>query len=152
MRRLSAACSIAALCLFVPSLSFAQVALTGVVKDPSGAVLPGVTVEASSPALIEKVRATVTDDQWPLPHRRPPPRDLHRDVYALGFNTVRREGIVLEGTFTATVSADIWVGAVEETVTVTGETPVVDVQSVQRQTMIDNDLITAIPARARTED
>ena len=96
MRKLSKACSIAALCLFVPALSFAQVALTGVVKDPSGAVLPGVTVEASSPILIEKVRATVTDASGLYRIV-----DLRPGTYAVtfklsGFNTVRREGIVLE--------------------------------------------------------
>ena len=146
MRRLSAACSIAVLCLFLPSLGFAQVALTGVVKDPSGAVLPGVTVEASSPNLIEKVRATVTDSGglYRIVDLRP---GTYTVTFKLsGFNTVRREGIVLEGAFTATVNADLRVGTVEETITVSGETPVVDVQSVRRQTVIDNELITAIPA------
>ena len=121
MRRLSAACSIAALCLFVPALSFAQVALTGVVKDPSGAVLPGVTVEASSPNLIEKVRATVTDASglYRIVDLRP---ETYTVTFKLsGFNTVRREGLMLEGTFTATVNADLRVGAVEETITVSGD-------------------------------
>jgi hypothetical protein len=146
MRSLSAACSVAALCLIVPSLGFAQVALTGIVRDPSGAVLPGVTVEATSPTLIEKARVTVTDASgvYRIVDLRP---GTYTVTFTLsGFTTVRREGIVLEGTFTATVNADMRVGGVEEAVTVSGETPVVDVQSVRRQTVIDNELITAIPA------
>src|SRR5262245_28887600 len=114
--------------LLLPGLAFAQATLTGVVKDPSGATLPGVTVEASSPALIEKVRVAVTDGtgQYRI-------EDLRPGTYALtftlqGFSVVRREGIELTGSFTATVDADLKVGQVAETVTVSGETPVVDVQ------------------------
>src|SRR5262245_32090967 len=127
MRRLSAACIVAGLCVLVPSAAFAQGVLTGVVKDASGAVLPGVTVEASSPDLIERVRTAVTDSggQYRIV-------DLRAGSYTVsftlqGFTTVRREGIAIEGTFTATVNADMRVGAVAESVTVSGETPIVDV-------------------------
>jgi hypothetical protein len=87
------------------------------VKDSSGAVLPGVTVEASSPALIEKVRSVITDGEGQFKILGPVP-----GVYAVtftlpGFNTVRHEGIELTASFTVTVNADLRVGALEETVT-----------------------------------
>jgi hypothetical protein len=130
----------------MPTLAFAQGTLTGVVRDPSGAVLPGVTVEAASPALTEKVRTAVTDGsgQYRL-------IDLTPGTYALtftlpGFNTVKREGIALGGTATLTIPVEMRVGGVEETITVTGETPVVDVQSVRRETVLSSDTIAAIPA------
>src|SRR5689334_18295042 len=105
-------------CLFVlavclaPAVAFAQASITGVVRDTSGAVLPGVTVEAASPALIEKVRSVVTDGggQFRIV-------DLRPGTYAIsfslpGFATVRREGIELAGTFNATVNGELRVGAV----------------------------------------
>ena len=132
--------------VFLPSAAFAQASITGVVKDSSGAVLPGVTVEASSPDLIEKVRTAVTDEGG-----RYRIVDLRAGTYAVnfsltGFSAVRREGIVLTGSFTATVDADLRVGALEETITVTGESPIVDVQSVRRQTVIDDEIISSIPS------
>ena len=136
---------IALLVLIFPSAVFAQASITGVVKDSSGAILPGVTVEASSPDLIEKVRTAVTDTDG-----RYRIVDLRTGTYTVtfaltGFSTVRREGIQLTGAFTATVDADLRVGALEETITVTGESPIVDVQSVRRQTVIDDEIISAIP-------
>ena len=135
-----------ALCLLgVAATAHAQASLTGVVRDSSGAVLPGVTVEAASPVLIEKVRTAVTDGtgQYRI-------IDLQPGAYAVtftltGFNTVRREGIELTGSLTATVNGDLRVGALEETVTVVGETPIVDLQSAQRETVLTNDVIKAIP-------
>ena len=132
--------------VMLPSLAFAQGTLTGTVKDQSGSVLPGVTVEASSPALIEKVRTGVSDGAGVYRIT-----GLNPGIYALtftlpGFNAVRREGIELGGTATLTISADMRVGALEETITVTGETPVVDVQSVQRQAVLSSEIIAAIPA------
>jgi hypothetical protein len=127
----------------------AQASITGVVRDSSGAVLPGVTVEATSAALIERARSVVTDGngQYRIV-------DLPRGTYAVtfqltGFTTVRREGIELSGAFTAPVSVEMRVGALEETVTVTGESPIVDVQSSRRQQVVDRDTVTSIPtARA----
>jgi len=129
----------------MPSAAFAQASITGVVKDASGAVLPGVTVEASSPALIEKARSVVTDGSGQYRIVTLPP-----GVYAVtftlsGFSTVRREGIELRGTFTAAVDADLRVGAVTETVTVTGETPLVDVQSATQQRVLGSEVVDAIP-------
>ncbi|PYR30023.1 MAG: hypothetical protein DMF92_09935 [Acidobacteria bacterium] len=125
----------------VPSALYAQASITGVVKDPSGAVLPGVTVEAASPALIEKVRSVVSDGtgQYRILDLRP---GSYTVTFTLtGFSTVKREGIELTGSFTATVNADMRVGAVEETVTVTGETPI----STTREQSITHDVIDTIP-------
>src|SRR5690348_6703863 len=113
----------------VPAAAYAQASITGVVRDTSGAVLPGVTVDASSPALIEGAKAVVTDGsgQYRIVDLRP---GLYEVSFTLpGFAVVRREGLQLTGSFVATVNADLRVGSLEETVTVTGESPVVDVQS-----------------------
>ena len=131
----------------VPSLAWAQGAsITGVVRDASGAVLPGVTVEATSPALIEKVRSVVTDGtgQYRL-------ADLRPGVYSVtatlsGFSASRRDGIELTGSMTATIPLELRVGALNETITVTGATPIVDVQSVRRQVSVDNEVISQIPS------
>ena len=135
--------------LLLPATVFAQATVTGTVHDASGAVLPGVTVEASSPALIEKTKAAVTDGtgQYRI-------IDLRPGTYAVtftltGFSTVKREGIELTGSFVATINADMKVGALAETITVTGETPVVDVQSAKRQVVLNNDVIQALPGHAR---
>src|SRR5213594_4733547 len=88
------------LALLIPSAAFAQASITGVVKDPSGAVLPGVTVEASSPALIEKARSVVTDGSGQYRIVTLPPGVYSVTFTLAGFSTVRREGIELRGTFT----------------------------------------------------
>ena len=130
----------------LPASVYAQASITGVVKDTSGAVLPGVTVEASSPDLIEKVRTAVSDGngQYRIV-------DLRAGVYAVtftltGFSTVKREDIELTGAFTATVNADLKVGTVAETITVSGATPIVDVQSARRQATVSGDVIATIPS------
>jgi hypothetical protein len=130
----------------VPAVAFAQASIAGVVRDGSGAVLPGVTVEASSPALIEKVRSVITDGtgQYRIVDLRP---GVYTVTFTLaGFTTIKREGIALEGTFVAGVNADLRVGAVEETITVTGESPIVDTQSSQTVRTLDNELIAGIPS------
>src|SRR5205814_3240853 len=107
----------------------AQSAFAGLVKDTTGAVLPGVTVEASSPALIEQSRSVVTDEhgQYKIVDLRP---GTYTVTFSLpGFNMVKRDGIELPANFTAPVNADMRVGALEETVNVTAESPVVDVQN-----------------------
>jgi hypothetical protein len=146
MSRLRLSAMVFACLALVPSVASAQASLTGTVRDASGAVLPGVTVEISSPALIEKVRANVTDGagQYRFENLRPGPYLM---TFMLpGFATVRREGIELTGTATATANVEMRVGAVEETVTVTGEAPVVDVQNTTRQTVLDQEILDAIPA------
>ena len=132
--------------LFVPALAQAQASIAGVVRDTSGAVLPGVTVEASSPALIEKARAVTTDDtgHYNIVDLRPGTYSL---TFTLtGFRVVKREGIELTGTFAATVNAELTLGSVEETVTVTGEAPTVDVQNTRRSNVISAEVIAALPA------
>ena len=135
--------------LLLPAVAAAQAAITGVVKDTSGGVLPGVTVEAASPVLIEKVRSVVTDatGQYRIVNLLP---GTYSVTFSLpGFSTVKREGIELTGTFVATVNGDLKVGALEETITVTGETPVVDVQSAKVQQTVSKEILAAIPS-ART--
>jgi hypothetical protein len=119
--------------------------IAGVVKDATGAVLPGVTVEAASPALIEKVRTVATDEQgnYKILDLRP---GTYTVTFSLvGFSTVKREGIELSGAFDATINVDMKVGGVSETITVSGETPIVDVQSVRRQQTLTNETLTSIP-------
>ena len=109
-----------------------QASITGVVRDTSGAVLPGVTVEASSEALIEGVRSASPTGPAGTGSKSLRPGDYVVIFTLAGFATVRREGIELTGTFVATVN-EMRVGAVEETITVTGEAPIVDVQSGRRR-------------------
>src|SRR5262245_22544615 len=145
MRGLVRFVAVAACVLLLPSLAFAQAGIAGNVKDTSGAVLPGVTVEAASPALIEKTRSVITDGNgnYKIENLRP---GTYSVTFTLpGFNTVKRDGIELTGSFVANVNADLKVGALEETITVTGETPLVDIQSTARQQVLSKDVIEAIP-------
>src|SRR4029077_1655475 len=136
MRGASKAALILAAAVLLPSLASAQGTLTGTVRDESGAVLPGVTVEASSPALIEKVRAAVTDGSGQYRITALNPGTYSLTFRLPGFNLVKREGIELSGTATLTIPIDMHVGAIEETVSVSGETPVVDLQSTRRETVL----------------
>ncbi|MBI3399900.1 MAG: TonB-dependent receptor [Acidobacteria bacterium] len=133
-------------CLAVaPVAARAQSAIAGVVKDATGAVMPGVTVEASSPVLIEKVRSVVSDGQGQYKII-----DLRPGVYTVtftltGFNTVKRDGIELPSNFTSVVNAELKVGAIEETVMVSGQSPVVDVQNAVQQTVLTRQVLDAVP-------
>src|SRR6266699_1861305 len=132
MRRLNVLLLVVLIGVMIPAAAWAQASITGAVKDTSGSVLPGVTVEASSPALIEKTRSVVTDGtgQYRIENLRP---GTYTVTFTLpGFSTVKREGIELTGAFVATVNADLRVGSIAETITVSGETPIVDVQSTTR--------------------
>ena len=123
----------------------AQSAIAGVVKDDSGGVLPGVTVEASSPALIQGTRTASTDGsgQYKIIDLRP---GVYTVSFSLtGFGTVRREGIQLPASFTATVNVDLKVGALEETLNVTGQSPVVDTQSSVSQSVMNRAVLDTIP-------
>jgi len=131
--------------ILAPSVVYAQASIAGVVKDASGAVLPGVTVEASSPALIEKVRSVTTDGsgQYRIVDLRP---GTYTVSFTLtGFTVVKREGVELTGSFNAVINADLKVGGLQETITVTGESPIVDTQSIRRQTTLDHELLTSAP-------
>ena len=130
----------------LPSIASAQGSIAGVVTDSSGGVLPGVTVEVASPALIERVRSAVTDGTGQYQVVNLPPGGYTITFTLAGFNTLKREGIELTGNFTATVNGNLRVGALEETVTVTGEAPTVDVQNTARQRIVDRDVIENIPA------
>ena len=139
------------LLVLAPAAAFAQASITGVVRDASGAVLPGVTVEAASPALIEKIRTVVTgiDGQYRIVDLRP---GAYTVTFTLtGFSTVRREGLELSGSLTATIDADMRVGGVEETITVTGETPLVDVVIAPAADVRESSKRSLIEAGARKE-
>jgi hypothetical protein len=145
MRGFGRAFVVLALALAAPAAAYAQAAITGTAKDSSGAVLPGVTVEAASDVLIEKARTAITDGNG-----RFQLVDLRPGAYVVsfslpGFNTVRRDGITLSGSATVAVDAEMRVGAVEETVTVTGEAPIIDTRSTTRQQVLSADLIDALP-------
>src|SRR6185295_376962 len=115
------------------------------VRDSSGAVLPGVTVEASSPVLIEKSRSAVSDDTGRYRIVGLTPGTYTLSFALQGFNTVKREEIVLTGSLTATINVDMRIGSLEETVTVKGESPIVDVQSAKQQRVIGSEIASAIP-------
>jgi hypothetical protein len=138
--------------MLLPATAWAQADsgnIAGVVRDTSGAVMPGVTVEAASPALIEKVRSVITDSQglYRIVDLRP---GTYTVTFALpGFSTVKREGISLTTGFTANVNAELKVGALEETVTVTGESPIVDTQNVEQQQRLSRETLDAIPTSRR---
>ncbi len=138
--------TLVAVAVMVPAMASAQGAIAGTVRDASAAVLPGVTVEAASPALIEKVRSVVTDGSGQYQIVNLPPGAYSVTFSLAGFNTFKREGVELTGNFTATVNADLRVGALEETITVTGEAPTVDVQNTARQGIVGREIIENIPA------
>src|SRR5213592_336823 len=138
-------------CVLLSSAASAQQAsgIAGVVRDTSGGVLPGVTVEAASPALIEKVRSVVTDGEG-----RYNIVDLRPGTYSVtftlpSFSTFKREGIDLPSGFTATVNGEMKIGALEETVTVTGAAPLVDTQNVRKQTLVSSDLLNLLPSSVK---
>ena len=143
--------AVAAMCaLMSPIGAFAQsatsAAIAGVVKDTTGAVLPGVTVEAASPALIEKVRSVVTDasGNYKIVDLRP---GSYSVTFSLpGFGTFKRDGLELTTGVTSNISAEMKVGSLEETVTVTGASPVVDIQNVRTQTVLSQTTLDAIPS------
>ena len=130
---------------FVPAVASAQSAFSGTVKDTSGGVLPGVTVEASSPALIEKVRVGVTDSAGQFSITALPPGRYTVTFSLPGFATVRREGIDLVTGFTGNVDAELPVGSLEESITVTGASPVVDVQNTARERVMSKEMIDVLP-------
>jgi hypothetical protein len=121
----------AAIVMTVPALVSAQ-SIAGVVRDSSGAVLPGVTVEATSPALIEKLRTAVSDGTglYRIENLTP---SVYKITYTLpGFVTFERNGVEVTSGVTVTLNVDMRLGGVQETITVSGETPVVDVQNSTR--------------------
>jgi len=146
MRLLRTSALVSATFLFLlPASVFAQSAITGIVRDASGAVLPGVTVEATSDVLIEGARSVVTDGQGVYRIV-----DLRPGAYAVtftltGFNGFKRDGLILPAEFTATVNAELTVGTVEETITVTSASPVVDTTTTVHTQVLDREAIDSIP-------
>jgi hypothetical protein len=141
--------------LVLPAAAAAQGALergtlTGTVRDASGAVLPGVTVEAASPTLIEKVRTAVTDGAGVYRIVNLDPGTYSLTFTLQGFNQVKRENIEVSGSATLTVPIEMRVGDLTETIIVTGESPVVDVQSTRREAVVDGDVISVLPGTRST--
>ena len=131
--------------LLLPSLATAQSQFVGRVSDATGAVLPGVTVDAASPALIEKMKSAVTDGEG-----RFNIVDLRPGEYTLtfrleGFSTVLREKVTLPADFSMTINAEMRLGALEETITVSGAAPIVDVTQSQRAQVMDREVIDSLP-------
>jgi len=143
------------LAMGLPGTAWAQgdrASISGLVSDASGAVLPGVAVEATSPVLIEQSRSAVTDGSG-----RYTIVDLRPGTYTVnfslpGFRSFRREGIILEGAFAAQVNATLAVGALAETVTVSGSSPVVDIQNTRSQVVINQNILQALPVMRSTQD
>ncbi len=146
MRRLWLQTFLALSCVVAPAIAAAQTSsIAGVARDASGAVLPGVTVEVSSPALIEKVRTAVTNDEgrYSIISLRP---GIYTVTFMLpGFGVVKSEGIELTSDFTANVNAEMKVGTLEETITVTGESPIVDTQAITQRHVMTRDVLDALP-------
>jgi len=132
--------------LLLPSFVFAQATIAGVIRDASAAVLPGVSVEAASPVLIEKARTVVSDGTGQYRITDLPPGSYVLTFTLTGFTTVRREGLVVSGSGVVTANADLRVGAVAETVTVSAASPVVDTQSVRREVVLNNETLSTLPA------
>jgi hypothetical protein len=129
----------------LPATTHAQSSITGVVTDSSAGALPGVAVEAASPVLLEKVRSAVTDGAGVYRLENLPPGTYTITYTLQGFTTTRREGLQLAGNFTATVNTEMRIGALEESIVVTGESPVVDTQSTAKATVVDRELLDLLP-------
>lgn len=119
--------------------------IAGVVRDTSGAVLPGVTVEAASPALIEKTRTVVTDSEGQYKIVDVPGGTYTVTFSLTGFSTIKREGVELTANFTANIVAEMRVGQLEETITVSGQAPVVDVQTTAQHKVVSGELLYSLP-------
>ena len=129
----------------LPAIAAAQSQFTGRATDTTGAVLPGVTVEAASPVLIERTRTAVTDDQgrYTIVDLRPGPFTV--TFHLTGFVPIIRNAINLPADFTMTINAEMRVGGIEETLTVTGDAPVVDVTQAQRSQVLSREDLDALP-------
>jgi Carboxypeptidase regulatory-like domain len=145
IRRATTAIYAVLLVAILPAVAHAQSAIVGVAKDTSGAVLPGVTVAASSDVLIEKTREVITDSQGAYKIV-----DLRPGTYVVtftltGFQTFRRENVELPAEFTSTINADLKVGAIEESVTVSAQSPIVDVTTAVHTQVLSREAIDSIP-------
>jgi hypothetical protein len=155
MRRIERACrAMLIAAALLPSPAFAQIGasgIAGVVTDTSGAVMPGVTVEATSPVLIEKVRTVVTDDRGEYKVINLVPGTYAVTFTLAGFHTVKREGVELTANFTAGLNAELQVGSVTETITVSGASPIVDVQNAPNNLIVTGEVLTSMPLAKTTQ-
>src|SRR5215468_5980948 len=145
--RITSAIAVSLIATVLSGTASAQQAsgIAGTARDPSGGVLPGVSVEAASPALIERVRVAITDGEGRYNIVNLPPGTYTVTFTLQGFSIYRREGIVLTAGFTAAVNADLQVSTIAETITVSGETPLVDTQNVRRQTVLTSETLDILP-------
>jgi carboxypeptidase family protein len=149
-RALGIGAVVATLLLVTGTVHAQDAGISGVVKDATGAVLPGVTVTVTSPVLIEQQRTTITDAEgrYAFTLLRP---GVYRVTFALqGFTSVVREGVNLSAGFTANVEGELRVGGLAESITVSGASPVVDVQNVRRQQVVTNELLDALPTSTKS--
>ena len=131
--------------ILVPAVAFGQPAIAGAVKDSSGASLPGVEVEASGPALIEKNRTAVTDaaGRYRIEDLRP---GRYRVTFRLaGWQSFAHDGVELTGSLTAMVNAELAIGALTAEVTVTAASPSVDLHSPNREVTLSGGIVRSIP-------
>ena len=145
MRSLINALVVLVAVLILPRVAFAQATIAGVVRDSSGGVLPGVTVEASSPALTEKVRTVVTDGTGQYRIVTLPPGTYVVKFSLAGFTTVQRDEVTVSGSGVIPINAELRVGALAETIVVSGSSPLVDTQTTRRETVINAETINALP-------
>jgi hypothetical protein len=146
MRQVSRTLLFLACVVLLPTLAHAQASVAGIVRDASGAVLPGVTIEASSPVLIEKSRTASTDAAGQYRITDLPPGTYTVSFALSGFTTVKREGLAVSGSGVIAANAELNVGSLAETITVTGESPLVDTQSTRRETVIKAETLATLPA------
>jgi hypothetical protein len=132
--------------MLLPTLAHAQATIAGTVRDTSGAILPGVTVEATSPVLIRTVRSATTNSDGQYRIADLPPGAYVVTFSLSGFSTIKREGLTVSGSGVIAINIDMPVGALQETLTVTGEAPLVDTQTTRRETVIKADTINTLPA------
>jgi hypothetical protein len=145
VRTLLNALVVLAAVLILPRAAFAQATIAGVVRDSSGAILPGVTVEASSPALTEKTRSVVTDGTGQYRIVTLPPGTYVVKFSLGGFTTVQRDEVTVSGSGVIPIDADMRVGSVTETIVVAGSSPLIDTQTTRRETVINSETINALP-------
>ena len=145
MKRLPGALCVLLCVLLLPAIASAQATLSGTVRDSSGAVLPGVSVEAASPALIERVRTAISDGSGQDRITDLPPGEYSLTFSLSGFNSVKHEGVAVSGSGVIPISVELKVGTLTETLTVTGESPLVDTQTTRRETVINAETIASLP-------
>ncbi len=146
MRALRTAVVVLSCVLVIPAVAYAQASIAGTVKDASGAVLPGVTVEAASPVLIEKTRTVVSDGSGNYRIENLRPGDYAVTFTLPGFSTVKLDNVSVSGSAATTADATLRVGAVAETITVAAESPVVDLSSTKKEVVLDHDLVQNLPS------